>query len=155
MSEAPTRTGLVRSMARGFVGRCPHCGEGKVFGRFLKVRPECTACGLELHHHRADDLPPYLVIFLVAHIVGYAILELEMGYDIPLWFQLSFWPVFTLVFALGLLQPVKGAVVGLQYGLGMHGFAALPGGRPAEVPQENVRGSTEVDVAPRAGLGQA
>ncbi len=37
-TPVPTRTGLIRSMTRGFIGRCPHCGEGKLFGRFLKVR---------------------------------------------------------------------------------------------------------------------
>jgi uncharacterized protein (DUF983 family) len=94
------------------------------------VRPECDVCGLELHHHRADDLPPYVVIFIVAHIVGYLILETETAYDVPLWVEMGVWPVFTLLFALALLQPVKGAVVGLQYALGMHGFATLPRGRP-------------------------
>lgn len=131
------RTGLVRAMARGFLGRCPHCGSPKkVFGRFLKVRPECAACGLELHHHRADDLPPYVVIFIVAHLVGLLILETETAYDVPLWVELAVWPAFTLVLALGLLQPVKGAVVGLQYALGMHGFATLPRGGPAEGQEE-------------------
>ena len=57
--------------------------------------------------HRADDLPPYLVIFLVGHIVGYLVLEFEMGYDVPLWISLTVWPLLTLVLALGLLQPVK------------------------------------------------
>ncbi len=120
------RTPLVRSMARGFLGRCPHCGTGKIFGRFLKVRPDCENCGLELAHHRADDLPPYIVIFIIGHIVGYFLLETEMNYDVPLWFQLTFWPIVTLIGSLALLQPVKGAVVGLQYALGMHGFAKLP-----------------------------
>lgn len=130
---AAERTGLVPSMARGFLGRCPHCGEGRIFGRFLKVRPDCDACGLALHSHRADDLPPYVVIFIVGHIVGYFILELETNYDVPLWFQLSFWPLVTLGSALALLQPVKGAVVGLQYALGMGGFATLPVERSAAV----------------------
>ncbi|WP_375463990.1 DUF983 domain-containing protein [uncultured Methylobacterium sp.] len=136
LHETPLRTGLVRSMARGFLGRCPHCGGGRIFGRYLKVRPACEACGLELHHHRADDLPPYLVIFIVAHLVGYLILESELRYEVPLWFQLGFWPVATLGLALGLLQPVKGAVVGLQYALGMHGFAALPQSRSAAGPED-------------------
>lgn len=136
MTEPPTRTGLVPALARGFLGRCPHCGHGKVFGRYLKVRPACAACGLELHHHRADDLPPYLVIFVVAHLVGYLILESELRYDVPLWFQLGFWPAATAGLALALLQPVKGAVVGLQYALGMHGFATLPGSRPEAGPEE-------------------
>ena len=100
------------------------------------MRPECDACGLELHHHRADDLPPYLVIFIVAHIVGYLILETESAYDVPLWVELGVWPVFTLPVRAGLLQPVKGAVVGLQYALGMHGFATLPRSRPAAGPEE-------------------
>lgn len=125
-TDAAVRNGLVKSMATGFLGRCPHCGKGKIFGRFLKVRPDCESCGLEMHHHRADDLPPYIVIFIVGHIVGYALLKMETEYDVPLWFQLSFWPVVTLVMAMALLQPVKGAVVGLQYALGMHGFAKLP-----------------------------
>ncbi|MDP4021358.1 DUF983 domain-containing protein [Methylobacterium sp. NEAU 140] len=139
--EPPVRTGLIRAMARGFLGRCPHCGEGKVFGRFLKVRPTCEACGLELHHHRADDLPPYVVIFVVAHVVGYLILETESAYEVPLWVEIGVWPLFTLVLALALLQPVKGAVVGLQYALGMHGFAALPRGRPAPGPEDTRRES--------------
>ena len=127
----PARTGLIRAMGRGLLGRCPHCGTGRIFGRFLKTLPECEACGLELHHHRADDLPPYVVIFLVAHIVGALILETESAFDVPLGVEIAVWPALTLALALGLLQPVKGAVVGLQYALGMHGFAALPQGRPA------------------------
>ena len=132
----PERTRLIPAMARGFIGRCPHCCQGRIFGRFLKVRPACDVCGLELHHHRADDLPPYVVIFIVAHIVGYLILETESAYDVPLWVEMGVWPVFTLVFALVLLQPVKGSVVGLQYALGMHGFATLPRSRPAPGPEE-------------------
>ena len=112
----------------------PRCGAGRIFGRFLKVRPTCSCCGLELHHHRADDLPPYVVIFVVAHVVGFLILESENAYDVPLWAEIAVWPAFTLALALGLLQPVKGAVVGLQYALGMHGFAALPRGGPAPGP---------------------
>lgn len=148
LSEAPTRAGLVKSMARGFLGRCPHCGEGRIFGRYLKVRPECEACGLELHHHRADDLPPYLVIFVVAHVVGYLILESELNYDVPLWLSLSVWPLATLAMALGLLQPVKGAVVGLQYALGMHGFATLPGAAPDAGPEDAHLDRHGLDGAP-------
>ncbi|MCJ2071174.1 DUF983 domain-containing protein [Methylobacterium sp. J-030] len=132
----PQRTRLVPAMARGFIGRCPHCGQGRIFGRFLKVRPDCEVCGLELHHHRADDLPPYAVIFIVGHIVGYLILETESAYDVPLWVEMGVWPVVTLAMALALLQPVKGAVVGLQYALGMQGFARLPRGGPAPGPEE-------------------
>ena len=111
-------------MGRGFAGRCPACGEGRLFRKFLKVAERCENCGTELHHHRADDLPPYLVILIVGHIVGYGILTAETRFDVPMAMHLAVWPALTIVLSLALLQPVKGAVVGLQYALGMHGFGA-------------------------------
>jgi len=110
------------AMRRGFLGRCPACDKGRLFGRFLKVVDHCEACGTEFHHHRADDLPPYIVITIVGHVVGYGIFMTETKMEMPLWVHLSIWPLLTFVLALALLQPVKGAVVGLQYALGMHGF---------------------------------
>ena len=111
----------------------PACGEGRVFGRWLKVADSCTACSTELHHQRADDLPPYIVIAIVGHIVGYGILTTEMRFDVPLWFQAVFWPVLTIALSVLLLQPVKGAVVGLQYALGMHGFDGAKARREEEI----------------------
>ena len=116
--------GRLLAMKRGVVGRCPACGQGRLFRGFLKVADRCQACGSEFHHHRADDLPPYLVIFLVGHLIGYGILTAETRFETPMWVHLALWPALTLVLCVGLLQPVKGAVVGLQFALGMHGFGA-------------------------------
>ena len=125
-------------MKRGFLGHCPACGRGRLFGRFLKVAESCLACGSEFHHHRADDFPPYIVMFVVGHIVVYGILETENRLEVPLWVHLAVWPGLALVLSIGLLQPVKGAVVGLQYALGMHGFGAARSGA-GEEPQEQSR----------------
>ncbi len=114
----------VPAMKRGFRGHCPACAKGRLFGRFLKVADRCEACGTELHHHRADDLPPYVVITIVGHLIGYGIFMTETKMEMPLWAHLAIWPLLTIVLAMLLLQPVKGAVVGLQYALGMHGFGA-------------------------------
>ena len=111
-------------IGRGLRGRCPGCGGGRLFRRFLKVADRCGACGAELHHHRTDDFPPYIVILIVGHILGWAILVAETEFEVPLWLDLAVWPLLALVLCLLLLQPVKGAVVGLQYALGMHGFGA-------------------------------
>jgi uncharacterized protein (DUF983 family) len=122
----PQPASVAQAVRRGFLGRCPACGQGRLFGRFLKVAERCDACGQEFHHHRADDFPPYIVMFIVGHIIGYGICTAEIRFDdVPLWFHLAVWPLLTLALCLGLLQPVKGAVVGLQYALGMHGFGAV------------------------------
>jgi uncharacterized protein (DUF983 family) len=110
------------SMKRGFRGRCPRCGEGKLFRAFLKVDNNCSVCGLDFTPHRADDLPAYLVIVIVGHIVVPTALFIETYYSPPVWLQLAIYLPFTLVASLALLQPVKGAVVGMQWALRMHGF---------------------------------
>ncbi|WP_188608679.1 DUF983 domain-containing protein [Chelatococcus reniformis] len=119
------RRSVWSAIKRGFAGRCPACGDGRLFGRFLKVNDHCPACGEAFHHHRADDLPPYLVIVIVGHIVGSGILAAETYSDWPAWLHMALWPTVTVVLSLLLLQPVKGAVVALQWANGMHGFGGV------------------------------
>ncbi|MGL4324598.1 MAG: DUF983 domain-containing protein [Beijerinckiaceae bacterium] len=114
------------AMKRGFFGRCPHCGDGRIFGKFLKVQPECTACGTAFHHHRADDMPPYIVMFLVGHIVVGGLVMAETEANWPTWVHVALWPTLGLVLGLALLQPVKGAIIALQWALRMHGFSSAP-----------------------------
>jgi uncharacterized protein (DUF983 family) len=110
------------SIKRGFRCRCPRCGEGKLFRAFLKVDNNCSVCGLDFTPHRADDLPAYLVIVIVGHIVVPAALMIETNYAPPVALQLAIYLPFTFIASLLLLQPVKGAVVGMQWALRMHGF---------------------------------
>lgn len=117
---------LAKSMWKGFLGRCPHCGEGKLFGRFLKVADSCDSCHEEYHHHRADDLPAYLVIVVVGHIVVGGVMGMENIWPLSTWQHLAIWVPVTLLMTIGLLQPTKGSVVGLQWALKMHGFSGQP-----------------------------
>ncbi len=113
---------LDQAMKFGFAGRCPHCGEGKLFRAFVKPVDKCAVCGEELFHHRADDLPAYLDIVVVGHVVLGGFMAVEMTTTWPMWLHLAIWAPLTLILALALLQPIKGAVVGLQWAFYMHGF---------------------------------
>src|SRR4051794_26355637 len=113
---------LWTALKRGLRGRCPRCGEGKLFRAFLKVDDHCAVCALDFTPHRADDLPAYLVIVIVGHIVVPLALMIETNYSPPVALQLSIYLPITLIASLLLLQPVKGAVVGVQWALRMHGF---------------------------------
>jgi len=116
---------------RGLTGRCPKCGEGRLFRAFLKVNDNCPACGEELHHHRADDFPAYLVIVIVGHIVVALTLLVEVAYAPPLWLHALIWLPLTTALALALIQPVKGAVVAFQWQHGMEGFGPAKRSREA------------------------
>jgi uncharacterized protein (DUF983 family) len=124
MADPEEPISLSRAMLRGFRCRCPNCGKGRLFGKYLKVADRCEECGEELHHHRADDFPAYLVIIVVGHVIVPVILAVEMAYAPPYWLHFLIWLPLTLVSSLGLLQPTKGAIVGLQWQMGMHGFEA-------------------------------
>lgn len=111
------------SVKRGFAGRCPQCGVGRLFKGYLKVNDECPHCGEELHHHRADDAPPYFTITIVGHIVVPGLLVVEQVWLPPMWVQFAIWIPITLLLTLVLLPRVKGALIGLQWALRMHGFS--------------------------------
>lgn len=122
--DAPSteKRDLWTAMKRGFRGRCPRCGQGKLFRAFLKVDGNCSSCGLDFSPHRADDLPAYLVIVIVGHVLVPVILWIETNYSPAVPLQLAIYLPFTLIASLLLLQPVKGTVVGMQWALRMHGF---------------------------------
>jgi uncharacterized protein (DUF983 family) len=110
------------SMLRGAVLKCPACGTGAMFRRYLKVADACPNCGEELHHHRADDAPAYFTIVIVGHIVVSLVLAVEMAYRPALWVHAALWLPLTVILTLVLLPSVKGTLVGLQWALRMHGF---------------------------------
>ncbi|MCW5732160.1 MAG: DUF983 domain-containing protein [Alphaproteobacteria bacterium] len=122
LSYAEPDRAMGPAIRRGFGRHCPACGKGPIFGRFLKVNDACGECGTELHHHRADDAPPYFTIFIVGHIVIPLLLLLERQAMPPTWLHMALWLPLTLLLSLWFLPRVKGALIGLQWAKRMHGF---------------------------------
>lgn len=115
---------VMTAMMDGFRHRCPSCQSGPLYESYLKVTDTCTNCGTELHHHRADDAPPYFTIFLVGHFIVGGVLALERAFAPEAWVHAAIWVPLTLVLSLLFLPRVKGALVGLQWALRMHGFGS-------------------------------
>ena len=111
-----------RAIRRGLCGHCPNCDRGNLFRAFLKVADRCGVCGEALHHHRADDAPAYFVILIVGHVVVPLALVVEIAFAPPYWLHAALWLPLTIGLAVGLLQPIKGAIVGWQWANYMHGF---------------------------------
>lgn len=113
---------LWSAMLRGWRGRCPHCGEGRMFRAYVKVADHCPSCGEAFHHQRTDDAPAYFVILIVGHVIVPIIFTVEVAFSPPYWVHAVLWLPLTIGMSLALLQPIKGALVGLQWALRMHGF---------------------------------
>jgi uncharacterized protein (DUF983 family) len=116
------RRSILQSLLRGTARRCPACGSGRLFRKYLKVADHCPDCAEALHHHRADDAPPYFTIVILGHLIVSLVLWVEMAYAPPFWLHAALWLPLTVVGSLLMLPPIKGALVGLQWALLMHGF---------------------------------
>lgn len=111
------------AVKRGLRNRCPACGEGRLLSGYLKVNDACPACGEELHHHRADDFPQYVTIFVVGHILVAALLLVDdLWPDLPVGFHYAVWPLLVVVLSLWLLPMIKSSLIAYQWALRMHGF---------------------------------
>lgn len=119
---SPSERPLLPALLRGWRQRCPNCGGGPMMNGYLKVRPTCAACGEELHHHRADDLPAWATILIVGHFLVGGLLSVETTFHPPLWVHWAIWPALTLGATLWLLPHIKGMVVAFQWSKRMHGF---------------------------------
>ncbi|MCM2292199.1 DUF983 domain-containing protein [Allorhizobium sp. BGMRC 0089] len=117
---------LGRAIRRGLACICPACGEGRLFSAFLKPVERCGRCGEDYTPQRADDLPPYIVIIIVGHVLlgGYMMTDLLFPWS-P-FVHLAIWTPLAVLVSLAIIQPVKGAVVALQWALRMHGFSGAP-----------------------------
>ena len=113
---------LHQSLLRGALMKCPACGVGSLFTRYLKVADHCSECGEALHHHRVDDAPAYFTIVIIGHVIVSLVLTVEMAYRPPLWLHAAIWLPLTILLALAVLAPIKGFLVSLQWALLMHGF---------------------------------
>lgn len=111
-----------RAIARGLARRCPACGKGRLFAGYTKTAPACTACGLDISGHEADDAPPWLTIIIAGHLVIPAALASEKLFDPPIWLQYAIWAPVILIATFAILPLAKGALIGLQWACRMHGF---------------------------------
>lgn len=100
---------------RGAMGRCPNCGEGHVLYRYLKIVPNCASCGEPLGHLPTDDMPPWLTILIVGHILFPNVWTFERLFTVPMWVEMVMWPTLGLVLTLLLLPRCKSFIVALLW----------------------------------------
>ena len=134
---------VFKAMCRGGAQTCPACGEGRLFAGYLKVVATCAVCRQELFHQRADDAPPYFTMLIVGHVLVGGALALERAFAPSMLVHMLLWLPLTVLLSLWLLPRIKGALIGLQWALRMHGF----GSGPDPAAPESMDGSHE----PRSG----
>lgn len=114
-------------IATGIAGRCPRCGQGRLFSGFLRPANRCDNCGLDYSFADSGDGPAVLIMFPVGTIVVLLWLLTDAVFGFPFIVHIVLWFATTIVLSIALLRPFKGAMINLQYKAG-----ARPGGGPGE-----------------------
>ncbi|MEW6632772.1 MAG: DUF983 domain-containing protein [Pseudomonadota bacterium] len=99
----------------GIRGRCPRCGEGRLFDGFLKLAPRCEVCGLDYSFADPADGPAFFVIcFACVPSVLFAVWA-QVTFEPSMWFHI--FVSIPVVFATCIppLRPLKGWLVASQY----------------------------------------
>jgi uncharacterized protein (DUF983 family) len=109
------RSSLRVPIMRGLAGRCPRCGEGRLFAGFLTLRSRCQSCGLDFSFADAADGPAFFVMFFSGFVVAGSALAVEALYSPPLWAHAVLWIPLILITTLLPLRPIKGLLIALQY----------------------------------------
>jgi uncharacterized protein (DUF983 family) len=133
------------ALVQGFLGTCARCGEGRIIRAFLEANDRCYVCGRNCSAFMIFRLMPCSSSW--GHLLLPAVLHVEIHFAPPYWMDVALWLPMTLILTIGFLQPTKGAIVALQWGMGMRGFERSK--RAWELAHSDAA-PTHVDQGPRS-----
>jgi len=126
MSSTPVPSFLT-GLKRGLLHRCPNCGDGRLYMRYLKVDPECEVCGHDLADYPADDGPAYFTILIIGHLFVAPLLLFPFIWKAPVGLVLPLTVLPLAALTLLLLPRVKGAVIGALWAIKLRKAQDAPG----------------------------
>lgn len=115
MTEDQALYAPVDPFKAGLTCTCPRCGNGRLFDGLVKVRPACSACGLDYSFADSGDGPAVFVILIIGFIVVGLALWAEVTFSPPLWLHFIIWIPLAVVLCLWLLRVLKAVLIALQY----------------------------------------
>jgi uncharacterized protein (DUF983 family) len=99
----------------GLKGRCPRCGEGRLFDGFISLDQSCSSCDLDYDFADSGDGPAVFIMLIVGFLVVGLAIYTEINYRPDYWVHAVLWLPSILILSAGLLRPLKGILICLQY----------------------------------------
>ncbi|MEP3474986.1 MAG: DUF983 domain-containing protein [Hyphomicrobiales bacterium] len=105
----------VSPILAGVLGRCPRCGEGRLFDGFISLDQSCSSCDLDYDFADSGDGPAVFIMLIVGFLVVGLAIYTEINYRPDYWVHAALWLPSILILSAGLLRPLKGILICLQY----------------------------------------
>ncbi len=105
----------VSPILTGVLGRCPRCGEGRLFDGFISLDQSCSSCDLDYDFADSGDGPAVFIMLIVGFLVVGLAIYTEINYRPDYWVHAVLWLPSILILSAGFLRPLKGILICLQY----------------------------------------
>jgi uncharacterized protein (DUF983 family) len=86
-----------------------------MFDGFIDITKTCENCGLDYSFADAGDGPAVFVTLLGGFLLLGMALFVQMKFEPPVWLLMLIFAPLTLIVCVGLLRPLKGLLVALQF----------------------------------------
>jgi uncharacterized protein (DUF983 family) len=96
-------------------GRCPRCGEGRLFQSVIGFAPRCTACGLDFAVFNVGDGAASFLILIVGAIVTGLAMWLELSVSPPWYVHAALWLPLTLFLSVGMMRVAKALLLAIEF----------------------------------------
>lgn len=103
------------SVLKVLAGRCPRCGQGRLFKGYLRLNSNCSYCDLDFEFAESGDGPAFFIMILVGFLVVLAAILTEIHYRPPYWVHAALWLPAILMLSALLLRPLKSLMIWQQY----------------------------------------
>ena len=117
-------TNFKTSALYALLGRCPCCGQGKLYRAYLKQVEACSACGEKFGAIRADDAAPWLTILIVGHVFLPLALAYAVASTLPSWASAIILSVLFVGLSLVILPRAKALFIAILWHTGAPGSKA-------------------------------
>ena len=105
----------ISPFSAGLRGRCPKCGDGRLFSSYLKIAPECETCGQSFGSEDVGDGAAVFIMLIVGSLIVPSALFMELVAKPSIWLHMIVWLPLSVVLV-GFLLPVsKGVLFALQW----------------------------------------
>lgn len=96
-------------------GRCPRCGQGRLFKGWLAFADECAACGLDFRMEDAGDGPSFFVLLFGCFVLVPLGLVFHAVTGERLWLTAIVVGGGIVFGSIALLRPMRGAMFAQQW----------------------------------------
>jgi uncharacterized protein (DUF983 family) len=115
LGDAPPGSAPVGLARVALAGRCPSCGNGRLFAGVIGFAPRCDVCGLDYASFNVGDGAASFLILIIGAIVTGLAMWLELSVAPPWYVHAALWLPLTLMLTLGLLRVAKALLLALEY----------------------------------------